>query len=143
MRLVNTPIFYIPYIVTPSPLRKDRKSGFLIPTLSFNFINTKVEQSVSLPYYFNIDIDKELTFTPIFNYGGGVDSSQHVTYAYKQKNSGGNLAINASSLTNLEYTNSQDWFNDAHINILLDNNFNETWTGSVDTTIQTSQTYLR
>ena len=29
MRVLNTPIFYIPYIVTPSPLRKDRKSGFL------------------------------------------------------------------------------------------------------------------
>ena len=29
MRVVNTLFFYIPYIVTPSPLRKNRKSGFL------------------------------------------------------------------------------------------------------------------
>ena len=28
MRVLNTPVFYIPYIVTPSPLRKERKSGF-------------------------------------------------------------------------------------------------------------------
>ena len=27
MRVLNTPVFYIPYLVTPSPLRKDRKSG--------------------------------------------------------------------------------------------------------------------
>ena len=34
MRVINTPVFYTPYIVTPSPLRKDRKSGFLTPTYS-------------------------------------------------------------------------------------------------------------
>ena len=33
MRVLNTPVFYIPYIVTPSPLRKDRKSGFLTPSV--------------------------------------------------------------------------------------------------------------
>ena len=37
MRVVNTPVFYIPYIVTPSPLRKERKSGFLAPLISLNF----------------------------------------------------------------------------------------------------------
>ena len=73
MRVINTPAFYTPYIVTPSPLRKDRKSGFLTPSLALNFLDTKTSQSVSLPYYFNLAIDKELTFTPIINYGGGVD----------------------------------------------------------------------
>ena len=63
MRVINTPVFYTPYIVTPSPLRKDRKSGFLTPSLALNFLDTKTSQSVSLPYYFNLAIDKELTFT--------------------------------------------------------------------------------
>ena len=30
MRVLNTPVFYLPYLVTPSPLRKKRKSGFLL-----------------------------------------------------------------------------------------------------------------
>ena len=76
MRFLNVPVFYLPYLVTPSPLRKKRKSGFLAPTLSFNFIDAKTSQNASFPYYFNIDIDKELTLTPILKYGGGVDSSQ-------------------------------------------------------------------
>ena len=37
MRVLNTPVFYLPYLVTPSPLRKERKSGFLSPSLNFNF----------------------------------------------------------------------------------------------------------
>ena len=75
MRVINTPVFYIPYIVTPSPLRKERKSGFLTPSVALNF-DTKTSQSTSFPYYFNISEDKELTFTPMINYGGGVDSSK-------------------------------------------------------------------
>ena len=76
MKILNSPIFYIPYIVTPSPLRKKRKSGFLTPSISFNFLDTRVSQNTSIPYYFNLDLDRELTFTPVFNYGGGVNSSQ-------------------------------------------------------------------
>jgi len=45
MRVLNTPVFYIPYIVTPSPLRKERKSGFLNPTIALNFFDTKRESS--------------------------------------------------------------------------------------------------
>ena len=37
MRVLNTPVFYLPYLVTPSPLRKKRKSGFLTPSLTLNF----------------------------------------------------------------------------------------------------------
>ena len=84
MRVLNTPVFYIPYIVAPSPLRKDRKSGFLIPSVALNFFDTKTSQSTSFPYYFNIDIDKELLFTPIINYGGGVDASQRFIFDYDQ-----------------------------------------------------------
>ena len=91
MRVLNTPVFYIPYIVTPSPLRKDRKSGFLSPSVALNFFDTKTSQSTSFPYYFNIDIDKELLFTPIINYGGGVDASQRFIFDYNQILSGGNF----------------------------------------------------
>jgi len=84
MRLFNIPVFYLPYLVTPSPLRKKRKSGFLSPTLNFNFIDAQTSQNASFPYYFNIDIDKELTLTPILRYGGGIDSSQRFLFDYNQ-----------------------------------------------------------
>ena len=88
LRVLNTPIFYVPYIVAPSPLRKERKSGFLSPQIDFSFFDTKTSQSTSLPYYFNISIDKELTFIPTFNYGGGIDSSQRFSFDYNQILSG-------------------------------------------------------
>ena len=91
MRVLNTPVFYIPYLVTPSPLRKDRKSGFLTPSIALNFFDTKTSQSISFPYYFNISIDKELLFTPMINYGGGIDSSQRFKFDYNQILSGGNF----------------------------------------------------
>ena len=69
LRVLNLPVFYSPYLLTPSPLRKERKSGFLTPSVNLNFFDTSVSQSTSFPYYFNISKDKELTFTPILNYG--------------------------------------------------------------------------
>ena len=56
MRVLNTPVFYIPYSVSPSPLRKERKSGFLSPQISLNFFDTKTSQLTSFPYYFNISL---------------------------------------------------------------------------------------
>ncbi len=143
IRLFNLPVFYLPYFASPSPLRKDRKSGFLIPTLSFNFINTKVEQSVSLPYYFNIDIDKELTFTPIFNYGGGVDSSQRLLGDYNQIISGGNLSFNASIDTTLENKNNEKWFQDASLITKYEKNINEKFKIDIDSAFQTSISYMQ
>ena len=70
MRVINTPVFYIPYIVTPSPLR--RKIWISYSIHIFNFFDTKTSQSTAFPYYFNLAQDKELTFTPILKYGGGV-----------------------------------------------------------------------
>ena len=84
MRIFNTPVFYFPYIVAPSPLRKERKSGFLNPSIALNFIGTKTAQQVTFPYYFVISQDKELLISPTINYGGGVDASQNITYQYNQ-----------------------------------------------------------
>ena len=42
MRVLNLPVFYTPYIVTPSPLRKKRKSGFLTPSINLNFFDPSI-----------------------------------------------------------------------------------------------------
>ena len=115
MRVLNIPVFYLPYIVAPSPLRKDRKSGFLNPSINFNFFDTKVSQSTSLPYYFNISDDKELTFTPTINYGGGVDSSQRFIFDYNQLISGGSLSTDLTVDSKFEAQNYNKWFTDASL----------------------------
>ncbi len=143
MRIFNVPVFYLPYLVTPSPLRKKRKSGFLSPTLSFNFIDAKTSQNASFPYYFNIDIDKELTLTPILRYGGGVDSSQRFLFDYNQLISGGNLDIDLSVDTKIENQNNEKWFSNGSIITKYSQNLDENYYIKLNSALQTSRTYIR
>ena len=143
MRLFNVPVFYLPYLVTPSPLRKKRKSGFLSPTLNFNFIDSKTSQNASFPYYFNIDIDKELTLTPILRYGGGIDSSQRFLFDYNQLISGGHLNVDASVDTKIENQNNEKWFSNGSIITDYSQNLNENYNISIKSALQTSRTYIR
>ena len=143
MRVINTPVFYTPYIVTPSPLRKDRKSGFLSPSLSFNFFDTKTSQSTSFPYYFNISIDKELTFTPIINYGGGIDSSQRFLFDYNQIISGGNLSTYLTFDSNFEQENNNKWLSDASLITKYKKNLNKNYRITLDSALETSKNYIQ
>ena len=143
MKIVNLPVFYLPYLVTPSPLRKERKSGFLTPSLSLKFLNVNSSQSTALPYYFNIDVDKELTLTPTFNYGGGTSSSQKFLFDYNQKLSGGSLTFDISMDTNLENKNNNDWFKDGSIVGKYNNNLNEKFNLKIESAFQTKKTYIR
>ena len=143
MRVLNTPVFYIPYIVAPSPLRKDRKSGFLIPSVALNFFDTKTSQSTSFPYYFNIDIDKELLFTPIINYGGGVDASQRFIFDYNQILSGGNFKTDLTFDSNFENNNNNKWLSDASLITKFNKNLNHQYRINVNSALQTSKNYIQ
>ncbi len=143
MRILNTPVFYIPYIVTPSPLRKDRKSGFLTPSISLNFFDTKTSQSTSFPYYFNIGIDKELLFTPIINYGGGVDASQRFVFDYNQIISGGYFNTDFTFDSNFENQNNNEWLSDASLITSYNKNLNQNYRIKIDSALQTSKNYIQ
>ena len=143
MRVLNTPVFYIPYIVTPSPLRKERKSGFLTPSVSLNFFDTKTSQSTSFPYYFNISLDKELLFTPILNYGGGVDSSQRFNFDYNQIISGGNFKADLTFDSNFENKNNNKWLSNASLITNYNKNINEKYRIKLDSALQTSKNYIQ
>ena len=143
MRVLNTPVFYIPYIVTPSPLRKERKSGFLTPTISLNFFDTKTSQSTSFPYYFNISLDKELLFTPIINYGGGVDASQRFNFDYNQILSGGKFKADLTFDSNFENQNNNDWFTDASLITNYEKNLNTNYRIKINSALQTSKNYIQ
>ena len=116
LRVLNLPVFYTPYLLTPSPLRKERKSGFLTPSVNLNFFDTKISQSTSFPYYFNLSQDKELTLTPILNYGGGVDSSQRFKFDYNQKITGRKSERqNYTFDTTFENQNSEKWLKEGSV----------------------------
>jgi LPS-assembly protein len=56
----GVPILYLPWL--SFPLSNDRKSGFLYPTIGNN---SRSGASVSIPYYWNIAPNADLTFEPI------------------------------------------------------------------------------
>ena len=143
MRVLNTPVFYIPYIVTPSPLRKERKSGFLSTSIALNFFDTKTSQSLSFPYYFNIDVDKELLFTPTINYGGGVDSSQRFNLDYNQILSGGEFKSDLTFDSNFENKNNNKWLSDASLITSYKKNINQNYRIEIDSALETSKNYIQ
>ena len=143
MRVLNIPVFYLPYLVAPSPLRKNRKSGFLNPSINFNFFDTKVSQSTSLPYYFNISEDKELTFTPTINYGGGVDSSQRFIFNYNQLISGGSLSADLTVDSKFEAQNYNKWFTDASLVTNYKKNINTKYSINFESALETSKNYIQ
>jgi len=143
MRVLNLPVFYTPYIVTPSPLRKKRKSGFLTPSINLNFFDTKISQSTSLPYYFNLSIDKEMTFTPTINYGGGIDSSQRFNFDYNQLISGGKFKSNLTFDTTLENKNNNKWLKEGSIINNYSKKINEKFKMEINSALQTSKNYIQ
>tara|TARA_Y100000389_G_C17468514_1_gene528007 strand:+ start:2257 stop:4974 length:2718 start_codon:yes stop_codon:yes gene_type:complete len=62
LKVYNVPVFYFPKFFHPDPTVK-RQSGFLSPR--FNNSNI-LGSSLSIPYYFAISEDKDLTINPIF-----------------------------------------------------------------------------
>jgi len=143
MRVLNIPVFYLPYLVSPSPLRRDRKSGFLNPSINFNFFDTKVSQSTSLPYYFNISEDKELTFTPTLNYGGGVDSSQRFLFDYNQLVSGGSFSADLTVDSTFEAQNYNKWLNNASLITNYKKNLDTKYSINFESALETSKNYIQ
>ena len=143
VRVLNIPVAYAPYLVTPSPLRKKRKSGFLTPSIDLIFFDAQTSQSVQLPYYFALDMDKELYLTPTINYGAGVDSSQTFGFDYNQLISGGNFNLDVNIDSRIENENNETWFKDAYVYASMDKKLNEKFNYYFNTAFQSSPTYLR
>ena len=62
LKIYNIPIFYLPIFFHPGPT-VDRQSGFLFPSFTNS---TALGSGVGTPYYWAINNDKDLTFTPKF-----------------------------------------------------------------------------
>ena len=77
LTIKNLPIFYLPYLTHPDPSVK-RKSGFLPPNISSI---SNLGRTIKTPYFWAIDDDKDLTFSPIFYF----DENHLYTAPYRQE----------------------------------------------------------
>ncbi|MCR9212613.1 MAG: LPS assembly protein LptD [Proteobacteria bacterium] len=68
LEFFNVPVFYTPYFSHPDPT-VDRESGFLAPSY---FDSTRLGNAVSIPYYYVISEDKDITITPTITTKEGV-----------------------------------------------------------------------
>ena len=136
--IMNFPVFYTPYSVTPSPLRKIRRSGFLYPT--FQPFNSSHGGSAKIPYYFNISRDKELLLTPTIYY---LNNTQNIKYDYGQRISGGKVKAQATTSTDFKEQDKFDWLTDAYLNLTVNQKINRNFESGLNLNFQTSGTYLR
>ena len=107
------------------------------------FFDAQNSQTTSFPYYFNLDIDKELTLTPILNYGGGVDSSQRFDFDYRQAISGGNFNSKLTFDTTIENQNTEKWLKNGSLINNYNQNINEKFTINLSSALQTSKNYIQ
>ena len=137
LELDGWPVFYTPYISAPDPSVK-RASGFLTPSIGSSSSNGF---HFSLPYYWAIDVDKDLTLAPRFTAKGG----QLLAAEYRQRFGNGALdaigSINYSDAQSTTDTTATDRWR-GHINSTGVWDLNETYRTGLDLQRVSDQTYL-
>lgn len=91
LKVLNTPVFYLPYF--RFPLDERRKTGFLFPTYSYS---SNSGTSFSIPFYMNLAPNYDATLTPTYFSARGLQ--QNVNFRYLTDSSLG--AFNLSVLPN-------------------------------------------
>ena len=138
VEILEFPVFYTPYSISPSPLRKERKSGFMYPT--FVFFNSQLGGNIKTPYYVNVSPDKELLITPVIYYQKDL---QDIKYFYNQRTSGGKIIANGSTTTSFNNAKEFMWLKDASLNLAVTQNINRNFQSGLNLNLQTRGTYLR
>lgn len=111
MEIDGWPVFYSPYLSAPEPGVK-RASGFLMP--SFGNSNT-LGFHAAVPYFWAIDVDKDLTVTPRFMTRAG----ELLAAEYRERFGNGILDVLASG-------------NHSNAGINGDTSLSQRWRGHVD-----------
>jgi len=88
MEIDGVPVFFTPYLSHPDPSVK-RASGFLPPTVG---TGNNLGYNITVPYFWAIDSDKDITFRPMLTSGKGVMLDQD----YRQAFDYGKLNLQAS-----------------------------------------------
>ena len=129
IHLFNVPVLYLPYFSHPDPSVKKR-SGFLMPTVE---TDQNLGDSFSIPIFYNIKSNLDLTFTPTLQ----TKSNNFYSIDYRQLNNIGKFNIAASIDDNNDSTGTSH-------HLFFNSKINNPY-GSLDTFIETSNndTYMR
>tara|TARA_Y100000816_G_C26100616_1_gene583201 strand:- start:683 stop:2776 length:2094 start_codon:yes stop_codon:yes gene_type:complete len=129
IHLFNIPVFYLPYFSHPDPSVKKR-SGLLMPTVE---TDQNLGDTFSLPIFYNIKSNLDLTFTPTFQ----SKSNNFYSINYRQLNEIGELNIDASLDDNDDKSGTSN-------HLFLDTTINNPY-GSLNGFVQSSNndTYMR
>lgn len=90
LELGGIPVFYSPYFSHPDPSVK-RKSGVLPPLVGSN---GNVGTFATIPYYFDLAPDKDLTISPTFS----TNDKFQFAAEYRQRFAHGNMKLNGSAM---------------------------------------------
>jgi LPS-assembly protein len=138
MEIDGWPVFYTPYISMPDPSVK-RASGFLPPSIGSS--NT-LGAHVTIPYYWVLGPDKDLTMAPRFYTKAGPLGEAE----YRQRFGNGTLdAIGSLNHSNVGFGNStssegEEWR--GHVNETSAFDLNDTYRTGLDIQRVSDQTYL-
>ncbi|MBV8337047.1 MAG: LPS-assembly protein LptD [Alphaproteobacteria bacterium] len=138
MEIDGWPVFYSPYISAPDPSLK-RATGFLVPSIGGS--NT-LGANVTIPYYWVLGPDKDLTLTPRFMSQAGA----LVTGDYRQDFSNGALeAVASGNHSNVGTGSSssnegEQWRGQINEHSVFD--LNETFRTGLDLQRVSDQTFL-
>ncbi len=127
--LFNLPFIYLPYFSHPDP-SVNKRSGFLMPTIE---TDNNLGEKFSIPYFFNIAGNKDITFTPSFQ----SQANNIYTINYRELNDFGTINIDGSIDDNDDNKGTKN-------HIFIDADINNPY-GKLDLSIKTSNndTYLR
>jgi LPS-assembly protein len=138
MEIDGWPVFYSPYISAPDPSVR-RGSGFLIPSAGGS---STLGANVTIPYYWVLGPDKDLTLTPRFMTKAGA----LLAADYRERFSNGQLdaiaSVNRSNVANGSNGASQGEEWRGHINETSVFHLDETYRTGLDVQRVSDQTYL-
>ncbi len=129
IQLFNLPVFYLPYFSHPDPSVKKR-TGFLMPTIQ---TDDQLGETFSIPIFFNISSNRDLTFTPNIQTIG----NNFYNFDYRHLNNLFELEINSSIDDNNDNTGTSN-------HLFLESTIFNSY-GNLNTYLRTSNndTYMR
>jgi LPS-assembly protein len=137
LELGGIPVFYLPYLSHPDPTVK-RLSGFLPPTIGNS---STLGFNATVPYFWAIDDDKDLTLSPLFTADGGTVLAGE----YRQRFRFGALDVEGSIVQDEIPESSGGTRDDLRGHLFAHGRFDidEVWRSGFDLRRTTDQTYLR
>lgn len=141
LEMFGVPTFYTPFLSHPDP-SVERRSGVLTPTFG---LGGNIGAFLSVPYYWSIDQDKDLTLTPSYSSEDG----PRMAAEYRQRFESGEIYLDSSLLQadRTETTDGQRRLRENQIRGHLFGNarfsLDDTWRAGGQIQRVTDETYLR